>query len=40
MEREIENIREKPHWSYSAFNTYLACPMRYFRNIEHANFYC
>ena len=37
MEREIETVREKPHWSYSAFNTYLTCPMRYyFRYIEHA----
>ena len=23
MERQIETIRETPHWSYSAFNTYL-----------------
>ena len=37
MEREIETVREKPHWSYSAFNTFLTCPMRYyFRYIEHA----
>ena len=37
MEREIETVREKPHWSCSAFNTFLACPMRYyFRYIEHA----
>ena len=37
MEREIETVREKPHWSYSAFQTYLTCPMRYyFRYIEHA----
>ena len=37
MERKIETMRDKPHWSYSAFNTYLACPMRYyFRYIEHA----
>ena len=37
MEREIESIRETPHWSYSAFQTYLTCPMRYyFRYIEHA----
>ena len=37
MERIIETIREKPHWSYSAFNTYLTCPLRYyFRYIEHA----
>ena len=37
MEREIETIREKPHWSYSAFQTYLTCPMRYYlRYIAHA----
>ena len=37
MERTIETIRETPHWSYSALNTYLTCPMRYFlRYIEHA----
>lgn len=38
MERTIETVRETPHWSYSAFNTYLTCPMRYyFRYIEHAD---
>ena len=37
MERGIETVREKPHWSYSAFQTYLTCPMRYyFRYIAHA----
>jgi len=37
MEREIETIREKPHWSYSAFQTYQTCPMRYYlRYIAHA----
>lgn len=37
MEREIEKLKEKPHWSYSAMQTYLTCPMRYyFRYIEHA----
>ena len=37
MERTIDTVRETPHWSYSAFNTYLTCPMRYFfRYIEHA----
>ena len=37
IEREIETVREKPHWSYSALQTYLTCPMRYyFRYIEHA----
>ena len=37
MERKIETMRESPHWSYSALQTYLTCPMRYyFRYIEHA----
>lgn len=37
MEREIETMKETPHWSFSAFQTYLTCPMRYyFRYIEHA----
>ena len=37
MERQIETLRDKPHWSYSAFNTFLTCPMRYyFRYVEHA----
>ena len=37
MERTIDTVRETPHWSYSAFNTYLTCPMRYyFRYIERA----
>jgi len=37
MERKIETMRDAPHWSYSAFQTYLTCPMRYyFRYIEHA----
>jgi len=37
MERTIETVRETPHWSYSAFQTYLICPMRYyFRYVEHA----
>ena len=37
MKREIETMKEKPHWSYSAFNTYLACPMKFFfRYIAHA----
>ena len=37
MERTIDTVRETPHWSYSAFNTYLTCPMRYyFRYVEHA----
>ena len=37
MERTIKTVRETPHWSYSAFQTYLTCPMRYyFRYIERA----
>ncbi len=37
MERTIETVRETPHWSYSAFQTYLSCPIRYyFRYIAHA----
>ena len=37
MEREIETMKETPHWSYSAFNTYLACPMKFFfRYIAHS----
>ena len=37
MERKIENLRDQPHWSYSAFQTFLTCPMRYyFRYVEHA----
>ena len=37
MERTIETVRETPHWSYSAFQTYLSCPRRYkFRYLEHA----
>ena len=37
MERTIDTVRETPHWSYSAFQTYLTCPMRYFfRYIERA----
>ena len=37
MKRTIETMKETPHWSYSAFNTFLACPMKfYFRYIAHA----
>ena len=37
MERTIETVRETPHWSYSAFQTYLTCPMKfYLRYVEHA----
>ena len=30
MERNIESLKERPHWSYSAFSTYLTCPMKYY----------
>ena len=37
MEREIENLKEKPHVSYSAFSTFLSCSLKYyFRYIERA----
>ena len=37
MERKIETVRETPHWSFSAFQTYLSCPMKFFfRYVEHA----
>ncbi len=37
MKRTIEAMKDTPHWSYSAFQAYLTCPMRYyFRYIEHA----
>ena len=37
MEREIEKLKENPHYSYSALQIYLSCPMRYyFRYVEHA----
>ena len=26
---EISKLREIPHWSYSTFNTYLTCPLKY-----------
>ena len=33
----IENLRERPHWSYSAFQCYLSCPLKYkFRYLDHA----
>ena len=33
----IYDLKEKPHWSYSAFNTYLQCPMKYkFRYVDNA----
>ena len=34
MEREIETMKEKLHWSYSAFQTYLICPLRFFFKYE------
>ena len=37
MERHIENLRDRPHWSYSALQCYLTCPMKYFfRYVENA----
>lgn len=37
MERTIESFRETPHWSFSAFQAYLSCPMKYYlKYIEHA----
>ena len=31
----IDKLRESPHWSYSAFQTYLTCPLKYrFRYID------
>ena len=37
MERNIESLKAQPHWSYSAFSTYLQCPMKYyFRYIAQA----
>ena len=30
MDRDIETLKEHPHWSYSAFSTYLTCPMKYY----------
>ena len=33
----VANLRETPHWSYTALNTYLQCPRKYaFRYVEHA----
>ena len=26
----IDDLRQKPHWSYSALNCYLQCPLRYY----------
>ena len=37
MERKIENLRDQPHWSYSALQCYLTCPMKYkFRYVDNA----
>lgn len=37
MERHIENLRDRPHWSYSALQCYLTCPMKYFfRYVDNA----
>jgi len=30
MDRDIETLKDRPHWSYSAFSTYLTCPMKYY----------
>ena len=33
----IIDLKSAPHWSYSAFQTYLQCPMKYYlRYVEHA----
>ena len=33
----IDKLRETPHWSYSAFQTYLTCLLKYkFRYIDKA----
>ena len=33
----VAKLREMPHWSYSAFQTYLTCPLKYkFRYIDKA----
>ena len=33
----IHELREKPHWSYSALQCYLTCPMKYkFRYVDNA----
>ena len=35
MDRKIEDLKETPHWSYSALNTYLQCSMKYkFRYVD------
>ena len=37
LEMSIHELRDQPHWSYSAFNTYLQCPMKYkFRYVDNA----
>ena len=33
----IEKLKETPHWSYSALQCYLTCPLKYkFRYIDNA----
>ena len=33
----IDKLRESPHWSYSAMQCYLTCPLKYkFRDIDNA----
>ena len=33
----LEKLRAMPHWSYSAFQCYLSCPLKYkFRYLDHA----
>ena len=33
----FDKLRESPHWSYSAFNCFLSCPLKYkFRYIDNA----
>ncbi|MGE4302001.1 MAG: PD-(D/E)XK nuclease family protein, partial [Victivallaceae bacterium] len=29
MERTVAELRKEPHWSYSAFSTYLTCPLKF-----------
>src|SRR5574344_856026 len=37
METDIDKLRETPHWSASAFQTFLTCPLKYqFQYLEHA----
>ena len=37
MERSIESLKAQPHWSCSALQCYLSCPMKYkFRYVDNA----